>query len=135
MTSYVVALIHAEEGSYGISFPDFPGCVSGGATADEAVARGTSTLAFHVAGMIEDGDSLPLLRSLEELRSDPSFLAEAEGAAAVLVPVELPGRSLRVNISIDERLLQAVDRAADAAGQSRSAFLAEAARHRLRGAA
>jgi metal-responsive CopG/Arc/MetJ family transcriptional regulator len=34
---------------------------------------------------------------------------------------------------MDETLLQAVDRAAEAMGQSRSAFLAEAARQRLRG--
>jgi metal-responsive CopG/Arc/MetJ family transcriptional regulator len=34
---------------------------------------------------------------------------------------------------MDENLLNAVDRAAEAAGQSRSAFLADAARQRVRG--
>ena len=36
MTSYI-ALIHKDEGSdYGVSFPDFPGCVTAGASLDEA---------------------------------------------------------------------------------------------------
>ena len=40
MSSLVYALIHEENGAYGISFPDFPGCVSGGRSLDEALARG-----------------------------------------------------------------------------------------------
>ncbi|MGB8365566.1 MAG: type II toxin-antitoxin system HicB family antitoxin [Rhizomicrobium sp.] len=35
MADYVIALIHEEDGAYGISFPDFPGCVSGGNSLDE----------------------------------------------------------------------------------------------------
>ncbi len=135
MSSFVYSLIHEEGGAYGISFPDFPGCVSGGDSLDEAVARGRETLAFHIAGMIEDGDPLPIPRALSELKGDADFVADAEGAAVVAVPIELPGRAVRVNVSLDERLLKAIDRAAHAAGQSRSAFLAEAARARIKGAA
>ena len=51
-----------------------------------------------------------------------------------MVPFDLPARAVRVNISIDEHLLDAIDRAAEAAGLSRSAFLAAAARQRLRAA-
>jgi len=94
MNGNVYALIHEEGGAYGISFPDFPGCVSGGATLDEALARGRETLAFHVAGMVEDGDSLPALRSLSELKRDTTFVEDSEGAVIVVVPVELPGRSV-----------------------------------------
>jgi predicted RNase H-like HicB family nuclease len=133
--THVVALIHEASGAYGIAFPDFPGCVSGGASLDEAVERGTATLAFHVAGMIEDGDALPRIRSLSELRSDPDFVTDAAGAILAAVPLEAAGKSVRVNISLDERLLGAIYRAAEAAGKTRSSFLAEAARSRLRGAA
>ena len=131
----VYALIHEENGAYGISFPDFPGCVSGGRSLDEALARGAETLMFHVAGMIEDGDPLPVLRTLEQLRSDPAFAEDSVNAVVAVVPVELPGRAVRVNVSIDEHLLDAIDRAARSAGQSRSAFLADAARARIRSAA
>jgi predicted RNase H-like HicB family nuclease len=129
------ALIHEEDGVFGISFPDFPGCVSTGKTEDEVLRKGSEALAFHVAGMVEDGDALPIPRNLAELRADRTFRGDAKGAVVALVPFDLPARAVRLNISMDETLLQAVDRAASADGQSRSAFLAEAARRRLKGAA
>lgn len=129
----VYALIHEEEGAFGTSFPDFPGCVAGGATADEALARGRDTLAFHVAGMIADGERLPRLRGLDELRRDPEFATDAEGAVVALISLDLPGRSVRVNISLDETLLDQIDRAAESRGETRSGFLASAARSRLAG--
>jgi predicted RNase H-like HicB family nuclease len=135
LTRNVLALIHEVNGAYGISFPDFPGCVSGGRSLDETLARGAETLTFHIAGMVEDGDPLPMLRTLDQLKSDPTFTEDSEGAVVAIVPVELPGKAVRVNVSIDEHLLDAIDRAARSAGQSRSAFLAEAARARIRGAA
>ena len=135
MADYVVALIHEENGAFGISFPDFPGCVSGGRSLDEAVQRGAETLAFHVAGMIEDGDALPVLRTLGDIRRNKAMRGELAGALAVAVPIELPGKAVRVNISLDERLLGAIDRTAQTMGESRSAFLARAARERIKGAA
>ena len=133
MADNVYALVHEGNRAFGISFPDFPGCVSGGDTIDEAIRRGREALAFHVEGMAEDGDELPVPRSLTELRKDLEFRKAAEDAVVVSVPVDLPGKAVRVNISMDERLLESVDRAASATGQSRSAFLAEAARARILG--
>ena len=135
MGTHVIGLVHEEGGNYGISFPDFPGCVSAAASLDEAVARGAAVLAFHVAGMIEDSDALPRLRSLKELQSDREFRADAKGAIVVAVPFDLPGKAVRLNISLDEHLVEQIDRAAEAAGQTRSGFLAEAAKNRLRGTA
>ncbi|MFI0844043.1 type II toxin-antitoxin system HicB family antitoxin [Mesorhizobium sp. IMUNJ 23232] len=129
------ALVHEEDGVFGISFPDFPGCISTGRTEEEVLRKGAEALTFHVAGMVEDGDPLPVPRSLAELRADAGFQDAAAGAILTLVSVDLPGRAVRLNISMDETLLDAVDRAAAAAGQSRSAFLAEAARRRLKDAA
>jgi predicted RNase H-like HicB family nuclease len=124
--------VHEEDGSYGISFPDFPGCVSGGRNLDEALTRGKETLAFHIAGIVEDGDPVPSPRSLGELKADPVFMKDSKSAAIVAVPVQLPGRAVRVNVSLDEGLLRSIDQAAQASGQSRSAFLADAARSRIR---
>jgi len=131
----IYALIHEEDGVFGISFPDFPGCIATGRSEDEVLRKGTEALTFHIAGMVEDGDALPVSRTLSELRGDADFRADAADAVVAVVNYEAPGRSVRVNISFEERLLESVDRAAAAAGQSRSAFLAEAARQRLKGAA
>jgi predicted RNase H-like HicB family nuclease len=135
MARHVIALVHEESGSYGISFPDFPGCVSAARSLDEAVQRGAAVLAFHVAGMIEDGDELPVIRSLAQMQSDRRFRADAKGAVVVAVPLDVPGKAVRLNISLDEHLVEQIDRAAAASGQTRSAFLAEAAKSKLRGAA
>ena len=129
--THVIGLVHEEQGRYGISFPDFPGCVSGGSSIDDAVSRGAAALVFHIEGLLEGGDPLPHVRSIEELRRDATFNEDAEGAIIVAVPVDLPGRAVRLNISMDEHLVAAIDRAAARAGQSRSAFLAGAARRRI----
>jgi len=131
MADQVYALLHKGNTNYGISFPDFLGCVSGGKTPEEALIRGRETLAFHVSGMVEDGLTLPRLRSLEELRADKELAEDFRDAIVALVPVELPGRPARINISIDERLLERIDEAAKAVGETRSGYLASAAKQRL----
>jgi predicted RNase H-like HicB family nuclease len=65
MSEYI-ALIHKEPGSdYGVSFPDFPGCISAGKTLDEARAAAVEALALHIEGMIEDGETIPAASTLE----------------------------------------------------------------------
>lgn len=127
------ALIHEEGQVFGVSFPDFPGLITTARSHEEAIRKGSEALTFHVAGMVEDGDALPILRSLAELKADRAYRQAARGAVVALIPFDLPAKAVRLNISMDETLLQAVDRASEAMGQSRSAFLAEAARQKLRG--
>lgn len=129
--THVIALIHEEAGSFGISFPDFPGCISTADTLDEVVQRGAQALALHIEGMIEDGETIPQPRSLAVLKADPDFTEDFADAIVAAVPIELPGKAVRVNITMDEHLLQAVDRAAAATGATRSGYLAEAARVKL----
>ncbi len=52
---------------YGVMFPDFPGCVFGGKTMDEALENAREGLIFHIAGLLDDGEILPEPSSLEEL--------------------------------------------------------------------
>ena len=126
------ALIQEEAGVAGISFPDFPGVVTTGRTAEEAIRRGSEALSSRVRGMAEGGGAIPMLRSIAELRADPEFVSGAADAVVALVPFDLPARAVRINVSMDEHLLRAIDRAAAASGQSRSAFIADAARLKLR---
>ena len=49
-----IALIHKQADSdYGVSFPDFPGCIAAGATLDEAREMAEQALAFHLDGLEE----------------------------------------------------------------------------------
>jgi predicted RNase H-like HicB family nuclease len=129
--SHVVMLIHGEAGNYGASFPDFPGATTGADDLDTLYAKAAEMLAFHVGGMVEDGEPVPAARSLDALRDDPVFVEDRHDAIVGLIEVDLPGRAVRVNISMEESLLKHVDRAAAAAGERRSGFLAQAAKARL----
>jgi predicted RNase H-like HicB family nuclease len=126
----VVALIDEENGRFGVSFPDFPGCTTVADSLDQAVAKAAEALAFHADGLAEDGP-LPVPRSLSALRKDAAFRADAKNAVVALVPYTPPSRATRVNITIDESLLGRIDRAAATAGETRSGYLAVAALRRL----
>jgi predicted RNase H-like HicB family nuclease len=128
-----IAFIHKEPDScYGVSFPDFPGCTSAGDTLDEAVANGVEALSGHVRVMEADGDVIPEPRTLEEIVDDGSLNEDREGALLSAVPlVRDRGSSTRINVSLDLGLLEAIDSAARRRKQTRSAFLASAARRDL----
>jgi len=84
------AFIHGGERSgFGISFSDFPGCVSDGGTVEEAIHRGSNALTFHVEGLLADGVSIPLPRSVQERNADPGLKHWRRGADIVFVPLIL----------------------------------------------
>ncbi len=130
-----VAFIHAEAGGgFGISFPDFPGCISDGLTVEGALNRGEAALAFHIEGMREDGQAIPDPRGVQDILCDPGLADWRAGAQIAYVPLMVDrGSPKRVNVSIDPGLLEAIDAEAGRRGMNRSAFLASAARAEIRG--
>ena len=127
-----VSFIHRDEAGFGVSFPDFPGCVSVGDTVDDAVRHGSEALAFHVEGMVNDGEPLPAPRSIDAIKADPDLAGWRDGADIVLIPLLLDrGSSRRVNISLDSGLREAIDAEARQRQMTRSAFLATAARNEI----
>ena len=89
MTHYI-ALIHKDGDScYGVSFPDLPGIITAGDTLDEALAEAADALEFAAEGWAEDtGAPFPPPRSLDELRTDASFIEEATDAVVAAVPLK-----------------------------------------------
>ena len=83
-----IAFIHGDEASgFGISFPDFPGCVSDGDTVENAIRRGSEALPFHVDGMLEDGETVPPPRSVQSVKADPELTEWRKGAGFAFVPL------------------------------------------------
>jgi predicted RNase H-like HicB family nuclease len=85
MAGYI-ALVHKDEGtSYGVSFPDVPGCIAAGDTFEEAIANAAEALASHFALMKVDGDAIPAPRSFEQLRRNPEFIDDSADAIVTMV--------------------------------------------------
>ncbi len=131
MTGYV-AVIHKDKSSdFGVSFPDFPGCITAGRTADEAREMAEEALNGHVAILTEEGLGLPRPRKLEDFLKDRDF-AGATAYFFVDVDARKP-QPVRFNASMDAQLLNRIDERAEEIGMTRSGFLAEAARKELAG--
>lgn len=114
------ALIDVEDGIYGIRFPDFPGCVSSGATLGEAIANGTEALTDHIEVTADYGEPIP----------EPSdAVSPEEGDVLTAITVRVPGKIKRYNVSLDSSLVREIDRRVGPGQRSR--FLADAARVRL----
>ncbi|HEV2188111.1 MAG TPA: type II toxin-antitoxin system HicB family antitoxin [Stellaceae bacterium] len=126
---HYIALIHKDPDSdYGVSFPDFPGLVTAGRTLDEARAMAEEALAFHVEGMIEDGQAIVKPTTLDTVMSTP----ESQDGVVTLISLKPSARrAVRVNVTLPEDVLSAIDRYAESHGLSRSGFLAHAAKRAI----
>lgn len=127
----IIMLVHEENGRFGASFPDLPGCTTVAGDLNTLITKAPAVAAFHLEGLAGDAGVAPAVRTLSELRADPDFLDDARGAMIVLLDVDLPGRTVRVNITLEEAMLKRIDHAAQNAGETRSGFLVSAARSRL----
>ena len=129
MLNYI-AIVHKETKSdFGVSFPDFPGCITAGQNIDEAKDMAQDALSLHIRGMLEDGEQLPAPSKLEDIMADPNY-ADATAYLVVSVPEAKP-RTVRVNITVPEMTLKQIDAAAKRQGMSRSSFLVHAAQNAI----
>ena len=126
-----VALIELESAGYGVIFPDFLGCVSGGKNYKDAVRMAHEALAMHVEGMREDGEAIPLPRTFEEIQANWPYWDEWENTRfAVAFIALIPRYENKIySVSMDPSLMEQID----AVAKNRSAFLAEAAKRLLNG--
>jgi predicted RNase H-like HicB family nuclease len=120
-----IAYLHKERNSdFGVSFPDFPGCVTAAKTLDEASRKAPEVLAFHIAGMLEDGEKIPKPSKIDDLVNDP----DRKNAVAFLVTADLTkSKTVRINITARENQIELIDRLASQAGLTRSAFMVQSA--------
>jgi predicted RNase H-like HicB family nuclease len=120
-----IAYLHKDgKSDFGVSFPDFPGCVTAGKSLDEARRKAPEALAFHIAGMMEDGEKIPKPSKLDDLAGDP----DRQNAVAILVTTDFPkSKTVRVNVTARENQIELIDRLARQAGMTRSAYMVQSA--------
>jgi predicted RNase H-like HicB family nuclease len=126
---FMAAFKPEANGGFSVTFPDVPAAITQGDDFQAALLNAIDAVETVLEDMRERGAKAP--------QSDHVRLAKSikkSGAQAVAVPVSVPGYAVRVNVMLDESLLGRIDREAEARGQSRSGFLAEAAKALLRSA-
>jgi predicted RNase H-like HicB family nuclease len=129
---YIGLLDQSQTGDFGISFPDCPGCVAMGKDENEAFTNAVEALAEWLGDLSPAARPAP--RGVVELRRDADVNEDIrEGAIFIVVPfISEPARPTRANISIDTGLLETIDETARMLGLTRSSFLAQAAREKIR---
>ena len=121
---YIAYLRKTRKSDYGVSFPDFPGCITAGRTLEEARRMAAEALALRAEGILEDGETLPERSTLDGLVRDPAL----KDAVAFLVPLDdNAGKAVRINITARQKQIEEIDRRAQAAGLSRSVHIVQAA--------
>ena len=126
----LVFLIAIEPGdqkhAYGVVVPDLPGCYSAGDTLEDAYVHAREAITSHLEVLIDEGMAVPPRATLEHHRSDPDYAGWMWGV------VEVPNvpalkKSVRINISLPEALVEEIDNYAKSHHLTRSGFLAQAA--------
>ena len=118
-----IALIHKDKDSdFGVSFPDFPGCITAGKTLDEARIMAQEAIVDHIELLKEMGQHFSAPTNLEEI------MRNHKNTEAVAFLVTVPSeKAVRVNITLPEDVLTIIDKRARDYHMTRSSFLATAA--------
>lgn len=117
------AIVERTANGFSVIFPDLPGCTSAGVTVTEAALNAEEALGGHLLVSAREGDDIADPGDLDTIQADP----EVDEVARILVRAERPGKAVRINVTLDEGLIAAIDRVAE----NRSGFLADAARSAL----
>ena len=120
-------VIHKDAGSgYGVTVPDLPGCFSAGDALDDAIESAREAIACHIEGLLMDGEAVPARAAIEAHQANEDYRDGVWAIVAVDIS-RLSSKTRRINITLPERVLAIVDKAAVREGQSRSGLLARAA--------
>jgi predicted RNase H-like HicB family nuclease len=133
-TKYYLGVVEKDvDSAYGVWFPDVPGCLPATDEFDDLPRVAAEVLRQHVEALESNGRPVPEPRPLADAMGDKDVRkALRHGATTMLVPLLAdPGRTVRVNVTVERGLLIQIDEAAEARGLTRSAFLAQAAREKI----
>lgn len=116
-----------EEHAFGVVVPDLPGCFSAGDTLDEALANVEEAILLWIDHALDRNEPLPSPSSVDVLRAEHPEFADWIWAVASADPARLDDTIERVNITLPRRVLARLDASAQAAGETRSGYIAKLA--------
>lgn len=118
--------------SFGVLFPDIPGCFSAGDTFEEAITNAKEALLGYLEVCHLDDEPLPVAGNIDDHMKNPDFNQYIWSFVEVDITPFL-GKSKKVNVTLPESLIKQIDAiaASNPAYKTRSGFLAIAASHEL----
>ncbi|MDO5054326.1 MAG: type II toxin-antitoxin system HicB family antitoxin [Pasteurella oralis] len=121
-----------DQHAYGVIVPDLPGCFSAGDTLEDAFLNAKEAIAFHIEGMLEDGDNIPQPSTIQNHQNNPEFA----GFIFALVEVDLThlmGKTEKINVTLPSLLIKRIDEfvAQNPEYKNRSHFLAQVASNKV----
>ena len=124
---YPIAIESGDEThAYGVVVPDLPGCFSAGDSLDEAIGNAKEAIELWMETVIADGKPIPEASPISKHQADTEYAGWIWAVVEVDLS-KLSGKAKRVNITLPERVLAAIDQAATRFGDTRSGLLAKAA--------
>ncbi len=124
--NYPIVIHKDADSDYGVTVPDLPGCFSAGRTLDEAMAMAKEAIELHLEGLIEEGQIVPDPSSVERHQRKRQYRG-GTWAIVSINPADVRPHARRINITMPQRILEAVDRHAAAESETRSGLLTKAA--------
>lgn len=132
---YPIAIEPGDEThAFGVIVPDIPGCFSAGDTLEEAYANAKEAIKFHLEGLAEDGEEIPMPTSIDNHRKNPDFTEYDMFFGFVDVDItHLLGKAEKINITMPAYLIKRIDEfvATHKEYKSRSGFLAQIAADKI----
>jgi len=111
--------------AWGVVVPDLPGCFSAADEGiDEAIENAKEAISLWIEEAISTGKSVPKPSSITDLQKS----GEHDGwiwAIAEVDPALIDDTTERVNITLPRRILALLDQRAQAAGETRSGYIAQ----------
>lgn len=121
---FVAAARGAQGSGYTARIHDLPNAAIEAPDMAGLLARAREAITDELQRLADEGQAWPVPTAIEQASHEP-------GAIPFLVDVVVEDSAVRVNISMGERLLKRMDQAAEAAGMSRSGYIAAAVRAAL----
>ena len=120
-----IAFIAMDGPTFGVVFPDLPGCISAGKNYEEAVRMAHEALSGHVECMKDAKLKVPEPSSLEQVKRSWSDWKKWKNSdyTTVLIALVPSHETRKYTISMDSSLMARID----AVTKNRSAFIARAA--------
>jgi predicted RNase H-like HicB family nuclease len=113
---YPAVLEQAARKTFAVWLPDFPDCVAAGTSQEEAIAKAERALRQMAETLAERDLALPAPTAIRDIAKPKDFLA------IVMLKVEPPNPSERVNVYLPKSLIGRADQRAGDLGMSRSSF-------------